>query len=34
MVGVAILLNYVETMVIPGAPTIQKDFSINKSLVA
>jgi len=27
MVGVALLLNYVETMVIPGIPTIQSDFS-------
>jgi MFS family permease len=27
MVGVALLLNYVETMVIPGIPAIQSDFS-------
>ena len=27
MVGVALLLNYVETMVIPGIPVIQSDFS-------
>jgi len=34
MVGVALLLNYVETMVIPGAPTIQKDFQTTSSLVS
>ncbi len=34
MVGVALLLNYVETMVIPGAPTIQKDFATTSSLVS
>jgi MFS family permease len=34
MVGVALLLNYVETMVIPGVPTIQKDFSTTSSVVS
>ncbi|MGA2664154.1 MAG: MFS transporter, partial [Nitrososphaerales archaeon] len=34
MVGVALLLNYVETMVIPGVPTIQKDFSTSASEVS
>jgi len=34
MVGVALLLNYVETMVIPGAPTIQKDFATTASTVS
>jgi len=34
MVGVALLLNYVETMIIPGVPTIQKDFSTTESLVS
>ena len=34
MVGVALSLNYVETMIIPGVPTIQKDFSTTVSLVA
>ena len=34
MVGVALLLNYVETMVIPGIPTIQKDFSTSASEVS
>jgi EmrB/QacA subfamily drug resistance transporter len=34
MVGVALLLNYVETMVIPGAPTIQKDFLTTSSTVS
>ena len=32
MVGVALLLNYVETMIIPGVPVIQKDFSTTESL--
>ena len=27
LTGVALLVNYVETMVIPGVPTIQKDFA-------
>ena len=34
MVGVALLLNYVETMIIPGVPTIQKDFGTTESLVS
>src|ERR1700730_17240556 len=34
MVGVALLLNYVETMVIPGAPTIQRDFGTTASTVS
>jgi EmrB/QacA subfamily drug resistance transporter len=34
MVGVALLLNYVETMVIPGAPTIQKYFGTTSSDVS
>ncbi len=34
MASVALLLNYVETMVIPGVPTIQKDFSTTSSLVS
>jgi len=34
MVGVALLLNYVETMVIPGVPIIQRDFSTTESLVS
>ena len=34
MVGVALLLNYVETMIIPGILTIQKDFATTDSLVA
>lgn len=34
MVGAALLLNYVETMVIPGVPTIQKDFATTSSLVS
>jgi EmrB/QacA subfamily drug resistance transporter len=34
MVGVALLLNYVETMIIPGVPVIQKDFSTTESLVS
>ncbi len=34
MVGVALLLNYVETMVIPGVPTIQKDFGATASTVS
>jgi EmrB/QacA subfamily drug resistance transporter len=34
MVGVALLLNYVETMVIPGVPTIQKDFGATESTVS
>jgi EmrB/QacA subfamily drug resistance transporter len=34
MVGVALLLNYVETMIIPGVPTIQKDFATSESVVS
>lgn len=34
MVGVSLLLNYVETMIIPGIPVIQKDFSTTESLVS
>jgi len=34
MVGVALLLNYVETMIIPGVPVIQRDFSTTSSLVS
>jgi EmrB/QacA subfamily drug resistance transporter len=34
MVGTALLLNYVETMVIPGVPTIQNDFSTTSSVVS
>jgi EmrB/QacA subfamily drug resistance transporter len=34
MVGVALLLNYVETMIIPGIPTIQSDFSTTPNVVS
>jgi MFS family permease len=34
MVGVALLLNYVETMVIPGVPRIQSDFGTTESVVS
>ena len=34
MTGVALLINYVETMIIPGVPTIQKDFATSLSLVS
>ena len=34
MIGVALLLNYVETMVIPGIPIIQRDFSTTSSVVS
>lgn len=34
MVGVALLLNYVETMVIPGIPTIQRFFSTSGTTVS
>lgn len=34
MVGVALLLNYVETMIIPGIPIIKNDFSTTESLTA
>jgi MFS family permease len=34
MVGVALLLNYVETMIIPGIPIIKSDFATTESLTA
>jgi MFS family permease len=34
MVGVALLLNYVETMIIPGIPKIQSDFGTTESVVS
>jgi EmrB/QacA subfamily drug resistance transporter len=34
MVGVALLLNYVETMIIPGIYTIQTDFATTKGIVS
>lgn len=34
MVAVALLVNYVETMVIPGIPTIQKEYGITSSLAS
>jgi EmrB/QacA subfamily drug resistance transporter len=34
MVGVALLLNYVEIMIIPGIPTIQNDFKTTASVVS
>ena len=34
MVGVALLLNYVETMIIPAVPVIQSDFKTTESLVS
>ena len=34
MVGVALLINYVETMVIPGVPAIQKDFATTASVAS
>ena len=34
MVGVALLLNYVETMIIPGIPVIQKHFTTTESLAS
>ncbi len=34
MVGVALLLNYVETMIVPGIPVIQGDFKATESLTA
>ena len=34
MVGVALLLNYVETMVIPGVPTIQNQFAATEGTVS
>ncbi|MGD6806827.1 MAG: MFS transporter [Candidatus Bathyarchaeia archaeon] len=32
--SVALLINYVETMVIPGIPTIQKDFSTTSTIAS
>jgi EmrB/QacA subfamily drug resistance transporter len=32
--GVALLINYVETMILPGIPTIQKDFSTTSSIAS
>jgi len=32
--AVALLINYVETMVIPGVPTIQKDFSTTSTIAS
>ena len=34
LTGVALLTTYVETMVIPGVPTIQKDFNTTKNITA
>lgn len=34
LTGIALLIQYVETMVLPGIPTIQKDFSITSSLAS
>ncbi len=34
MVGVALLLNYVETMIVPGIPVIQGDFNATESLTS
>jgi MFS family permease len=34
LTGVALLVTYVETMVIPGIPTIQKDFSTTASVAS
>ena len=34
LTGVALLVNYVETMVIPGIPTIQKDLSTTESVAS
>lgn len=34
MTGVALLLNYVETMILPGLPNIQHDFNTTESLIA
>ena len=34
LTGVALLVNYVETMVIPGIPTIQKDLSTTASIAS
>lgn len=32
--AVALLINYVETMVIPGVPIIQKDFSTTSTIAS
>ena len=34
MVGTSLLLNYVETMIIPGVPTIERDFTTTPGNVA
>ena len=34
LVGVALLVNYVETMVLPGIPTIQKYFSTTSTIAS
>jgi EmrB/QacA subfamily drug resistance transporter len=34
MTAIALLLNYVETMVIPGVPVIQKDFSTTATIAS
>ena len=34
LTGVALLVNYVETMVIPGVPTIQKDFATTATIAS
>jgi MFS family permease len=34
LTGVALLVNYVETMVIPGVPTIQKDFGTTATIAS
>ena len=34
LTGVALLVNYVETMVIPGIPTIQKDLATTASIAS
>jgi hypothetical protein len=33
-VGVALLINYVEVMIVPGIPKIQSDFATTSSVVA
>ena len=34
LTGVALIITYVETMIIPGVPTIQKDFSTTTDLMS
>ena len=34
LTGVALLVNYVETMVIPGVPTIQKDLATTATIAS